>query len=132
MALEPKRTVLAHVLICLGCCCGRIDRGRPEVPVEWLKAEWKRRGLLRHVQLTISGCLGPCDLANVVGVVDAEGMVYLGGLSTHLEYTALVEWAASCATARLVLPLPRLFAARQARWLESSSADSARREGAPS
>jgi hypothetical protein len=38
------------------------------VPVEWLKQEWRKRGLLKHVQPSVSGCLGPCDVPNVVAI----------------------------------------------------------------
>jgi hypothetical protein len=61
-ALQTKRQVIGHVVMCSGCCCGKTERGKPEVPVEWLKAQWKARGLLKNIQLSISGCLGPCDL----------------------------------------------------------------------
>jgi cobaltochelatase CobN len=66
--LTTKRLVIGQVSVCFGCCCGRTDRGKPEVPVEWLKAEWRRRGLPKNIQLSICGCLGPCDVANVVKV----------------------------------------------------------------
>lgn len=36
------------------------------MPDEWLKTEWRARRLLKNVHLSISGCLGPCDMANVV------------------------------------------------------------------
>jgi hypothetical protein len=56
---------LGGIVFCQGCCCGRTDRGRPELPVERLKAAWKADKLNQAVQLTISGCLGPCDVPNV-------------------------------------------------------------------
>ncbi len=59
--LATKRVVIGHLTICQGCCCGNTENGRPPVPVEWLKREWRARGLLKRVQLTISGCLGPCE-----------------------------------------------------------------------
>jgi hypothetical protein len=58
--LATKRLVIGHLTICQGCCCGNTENGRPPVPVDWLKKEWRARGLLKRVQLTISGCLGPC------------------------------------------------------------------------
>src|SRR3984893_16566915 len=61
-ALATKRLVIGHLTVCQGCCCGNTENGRPPVPVDWLKKEWRARGLLKRVQLTISGCLGPCDL----------------------------------------------------------------------
>jgi len=55
-----------HLFICNGCCCGRTDKGFPALPLETFKSQWKQRGLRRRFHLTISGCLGPCPLANVV------------------------------------------------------------------
>jgi len=106
-----KRQTLAQVVVCLGCCCGRTDRGRPEVPSDWLRAEWKGGKLLKHVQLTISGCLGPCDVPNVVAVHSALGSVWLGHLTERAHFEALLAWAAGCAEAGRVLPLPPLLAA---------------------
>lgn len=55
-----------HLFVCQGCCCGRTDKGFPALPVEEFKQQWKARGIRRRFHLTISGCLGPCPLANVV------------------------------------------------------------------
>jgi hypothetical protein len=60
--LITKRQVLGQLVLCKGCCCGRTDRGLPEVPVERIKEIWQREKLNRSIQLTISGCLGPCDV----------------------------------------------------------------------
>ena len=57
--------ILAQLLFCEGCCCGRTDRGFSAFPRDWIKSLWKQTKLNRHIQLTISGCLGPCDVANV-------------------------------------------------------------------
>jgi len=55
-----------HLFVCNGCCCGRTDKGFPPLPLEEFKQQWKKRGFRRRFHLTISGCLGPCPLANVV------------------------------------------------------------------
>ncbi|MGA3201415.1 MAG: nitrile hydratase accessory protein [Bryobacteraceae bacterium] len=55
-----------QLFICNGCCCGRTDKGFPELSLEEFKRQWKKRGIRRRLHLTISGCLGPCPLANVV------------------------------------------------------------------
>ena len=39
--LTTKRRVIAQVLVCQGCC-GQTERGRPTVPAEWLKQEWRK------------------------------------------------------------------------------------------
>lgn len=114
MPLTTKRLCDAQLLVCaLGCCCGRTDKGKPAVPVEWLKAEWKRRRLNPRVQLTITGCLGPCDLANIVGVVTAEGPLWLGGLHTSEHFEALLDWASAVHAAGRPEPLPPLFDAHR-------------------
>jgi predicted metal-binding protein len=91
--LITKRKVIAQVFVCQGCCCGQVERGRPDVPVEWLKQEWRERGLLKRVQLTVSGCLGPCDVPNVVAIVTRTKTVWLGNISRRDQYQALLDWA---------------------------------------
>ena len=60
----------AHLSYCYGsCCCGDVERGYAPVPVETFKAEWLGRKLRKSVHLTKGGCLGPCELANVVSLV---------------------------------------------------------------
>jgi hypothetical protein len=71
--LETKRQVIGQMIVCRGCCCGATEKGRPGVPVEWLKGEWRKRGLLKRFQLTISGCIGPCDIPNIVEVTSESG-----------------------------------------------------------
>lgn len=104
-----KRKSLMQVLVCIGCCCGRPDRGKPEVPVDWLKAEWKAARLNPYIQLTISGCLGPCDLPNVVAVLTATGQQWMGQLNQREHYEALLEWGRACSAARSVEPPPPLL-----------------------
>ena len=106
MQLTTKRQALAQVVFCQGCCCGRTDRGRPELPAEQLKEIWKSEKLNRTVQLTISGCLGPCDLTNVALVVLPEGNVWLGGMDGEEVYESLVTWVRACHAEGRVLPLP--------------------------
>ena len=105
--LSTKRKVIAHVLVCQGCCCGQVERGRPEVPAEWLKQEWRQRGLLKRVHLTISGCLGPCDVPNVVAIVTQEKTVWLGNISTKAEYQSLLDWATRSKNQGRAVEIPR-------------------------
>ncbi len=68
----------AHLMVCAkGCCCGRTERGFAGVPVDFYKAEYKKRKIRKLVQLTMSGCLGPCPVANVALLVlrRASGLV---------------------------------------------------------
>lgn len=111
------KTPLAQMLFCQGCCCGRTDRGKPELPVDRLKAAWSAGKLNRVVQLTISGCLGPCDLVNVTLVLTPTEQVWLGGLQGDEDYDACLAWAAACEAAGSIVPLPeRLAAKRFRRW----------------
>src|ERR1700745_596871 len=87
--LTTKRRVIAQVFVCQGCCCGQVERGRPEVPVGWLKQEWRKRGVLKRVQLSVSGCLGPCDVPNVVAIVTQTKTVWLGNISRRDQYQSL-------------------------------------------
>jgi cobaltochelatase CobN len=112
-APKTKRLVFGQLTICQGCCCGNTERGLPEVPVEWLKSEWRKRGLLKRVQLTISGCVGPCDVPNVVVVTSSSGTEWVGNITTFEEYRSLLEWAVRCKEAGKMLTLPRQFQARK-------------------
>jgi hypothetical protein len=111
-ARHTKRKSLMQVLVCIGCCCGRLERGKPEVPVEWLKAQWKAARLNPYIQLTISGCLGPCDLPNVVAVLTATGQQWIGQLDQREHYEALVQWGRACGAARRLAPPPPVLRQR--------------------
>jgi hypothetical protein len=108
-ALVTQRRVIAQVSICVGCCCGNVDNGRPAVPVDWLKKEWRSRGLLKNVQLTISGCLGPCDLPNIVKVSTPAEDIWLGNITEFSQYRDLVEWASWSKQAGQLLALSPLY-----------------------
>jgi hypothetical protein len=107
--LQTKRLVIGHMTVCSGCCCGAVGRGKPEVPVEWLKREWRSRGLLKNIQLTISCCLGPCDLTNVVKITGPETDVWLGNLHRFDQYASLVDWAGESKAAGALSALPDSF-----------------------
>ncbi len=104
--LTTRRQSLGQIVFCLGCCCERTERGRPEVPVERLKDAWRTKRLNSIVQLTISGCLGPCDLANVALLILPAETVWLGGFAGNAVYDAAVTWAEHCQSAGRILPLP--------------------------
>lgn len=104
--IMPKRPMLAQISVCQGCCCGKTEKGRPAVPVDWLKREWKVRGLLKRVHLTITGCLGPCDIPNVVSISSSEGTLWLALLDSQNHYDMLAGWAETSKDADRLLPLP--------------------------
>jgi cobaltochelatase CobN len=108
--LATKVKSPAQLLLCKGCCCGKTERGLPEVPVDRIKAVWKAEKLNRGVQLTISGCLGPCDLPNVALVITPEGTEWYGRLDGDPHYDALIGWARECAVGAAALPRPEVLA----------------------
>jgi hypothetical protein len=108
-SLATNRLVIGHVAVCQGCCCGNTANGRRPVPVDWLKKEWRAGGRLKRVQLTISGCLGPCDLPNVVTISNENGTLWLGGFTEFEQYRALVDWASRSRDAGKLLLLPKEF-----------------------
>ncbi|MNW34500.1 (2Fe-2S) ferredoxin domain-containing protein [Paenibacillus massiliensis] len=91
--VTTKRRVLGQVMVCNGCCCGRTEKGKPGIPMDRLKSRWKEEKLLKSVQLTITGCLGPCDIANVVSIQTPEGPIWLGRIEEEADYDALIDWA---------------------------------------
>lgn len=100
---------LGQILICEGCCCGQTERGFPRVPLDWIKQRWKEERLSKSVQLSISGCLGPCDLANVVCVVSSQRMQWLGRLQEQRQYDTLLDWAIASRDAGAPLELPAVL-----------------------
>jgi cobaltochelatase CobN len=91
--LRTRRKPLAQVVLCQGCCCGQTARGLPAVPLDWLKPLWKSERLNKAVQLTVSGCLGPCDLPNVCCIITPQEQTWYGRLTTREDYAVLLDWA---------------------------------------
>jgi hypothetical protein len=94
----------------------------PEVPVDWLKAEWRRRGLLKNVQLSISGCLGPCDVPNVVKIDLREETIWLGKIERFDQYREILDWATWSRAAGRLLPLPKDLGGAHARSVSMRNA----------
>ncbi len=82
-----------ELLVCNGCCCGRVEKGHDEVPIDTLKNAWEKYNLADHVNLKISTCLGPCSMHNVTLVKTDNGRTWLGKLNTEDHYLAIVDWA---------------------------------------
>jgi cobaltochelatase CobN len=98
------------VLICSsGCCCGQTNLGAPSIPVEWLQKNWKQERLRKSIHLTATGCLGPCDLTNVVCILTTQKQIWLGGINEYSQYEALLEWAKESAETGCLLDLPSLL-----------------------
>lgn len=107
--LATKRVPLGQIVFCQGCCCGRTDRGKPELPVDVLKSVWREEKLNRSIQLTISGCLGPCDLTNVALVMTPEGNHWFGDMYGSETYDAIIDWARKCHASGQIVPFPDLL-----------------------
>lgn len=76
------------------------------MPEARIKSAWKAEKLYKTVQLTISGCLGPCDVANVVQVVTYQETTWLGRFSDDAQYDALLEWGRACHASKTLVALP--------------------------
>jgi hypothetical protein len=99
----------------------------PEVPVERLKTVWRAEKLNRTIQLTISGCLGPCDVVNVALLLTPRGTLWFGGLAGAICYEAFIGWARACHAAGALAPLPDLLVAyRMERFAPVAGADDGR------
>jgi hypothetical protein len=107
-SLSTRRSgPLGQIFFCDGCCCGRSEKGFPPLPKEMIKERWKSLKLNGTIQLTISGCLGPCDLANVFYLLAANGGgQWFGGLSEAWHYETLIQWASECQQSDVLLPIP--------------------------
>ena len=79
--------------ICDGCCCGRVEKGHNEVPVNELKRIWEKNKLHDKIRLTISNCLGQCSMHNVTLLKIGKKKIWIGKLSSEEHYAALVDWA---------------------------------------
>lgn len=106
-SVTSTRAALAQVLVCAtGCCCGRTDRHKPPLPLDWIKQTWKARQMMKSVQLTIAGCLGPCDVVNVAAIALPDRTIWLGRLLEQASWQALADWAEAVHHAQAILPLP--------------------------
>lgn len=84
--------LLPKIAVCNGCCCGRIEKGNKEVPVQKLKQAWKENDLDQNVKLNISTCLGPCSQKNVSLITIDGQRIWLGSLEGE-HYDSIIEWA---------------------------------------
>ncbi len=102
--LVPKK---GHLIVCAkGCCCGRTDRGNPAVPVDFYKAEYARRKMRKHVQLTMSGCIGPCPMLNAAQVVFDGRPVWFQSINTEAQVREIYDYLDAMLAADGFLPPP--------------------------
>jgi len=61
---------------------------------------------MKRIQLTISGCLGPCDVPNVALIVTGQSMFWLGNLK-GTDYQELIDWAVLCKQMSRAMEVPK-------------------------
>ena len=98
-----------RVTVCKGCCCGNVEKGNSEVPIDFLKKSWEENNIEQQVKLTISGCLGPCSMNNVCLLTTDQGRIWLGELHEGAHYAALVEWACNVVQNGANIELPEVL-----------------------
>jgi cobaltochelatase CobN len=102
-----------HLFVCQGCCCGRTDKGFPPLPLDEFKSQWKDRGIRRRFHLTVSGCLGPCALANVVLLLFRGQSVWLHSINSPADVDLIYGWVERMLVAESYLEPPPGLAERQ-------------------
>lgn len=106
--LVPKK---GHLIVCArGCCCGRTDRGNPPVPIDFYKQEYARRKIRKHVQLTMSGCIGPCPMLNVVQLVFDGRPIWFQAINRTEQVQAIFDYLDTLLAADGFLPPPPTLA----------------------
>lgn len=97
----------AHLSYCFNsCCCGRVDRGYPEVPVDLYKSEWLRRKLRKTVHLTKAGCLGPCRLANVASLLIDGRSIWFHSVNTSAQVVRIFDYIEQLIATDELVPAP--------------------------
>jgi cobaltochelatase CobN len=97
----------AHLMVCAkGCCCGHTERGFAGVPIDFYKQEYKKRKIRKLVQLTMSGCLGPCPLANVALLFFDGRPVWFQSINGEAQIRAVFDYIERMLAADAYLPPP--------------------------
>ena len=86
------RQLSGQIFVCKGCCCGNVEKGHPALPLEEFKSQWKSRGLRLKVHLSISGCLGPCPLRNVVLLVFGGKSLWLQSINDPADVDLIYDY----------------------------------------
>lgn len=102
-----------HLFICNGCCCGRTEKGFPGLALEEFKQQWKKRGIRRRLHLTISGCLGPCPLANVVLLLFQGHSMWFHSINHAEDVDLIYNYVEEMLMAGTVLDVPDRLASRK-------------------
>lgn len=121
--VKEIRILDGQLFVCNGCCCGQTDKGFPPLPLEEFMRQWKTRGLRRRFHLTISGCLGPCPLANVVMIQFKGQSIWFHSINCAEDVTAIYGYVEQMLLEQTYLePPPGLSARHFQRYLVDSCA----------
>lgn len=101
-----------HLFVCNGCCCGRTEKGFPALALDEFKRQWKQRGIRRRLHLTISGCLGPCPLANVVLLQFRGRSLWFHSINQPEDVNLIYDYVERMLLAETVLELPDALQSR--------------------
>lgn len=107
--IKKTRVLEGQLLVCKGCCCGNTERGFPTLPLDEIKQQWKDRGIRLRVHLTITGCLGPCPLANVVLILFAGQSIWLHSINTVEHVSAIYDYLEVMLEAESYFPPPGIL-----------------------
>lgn len=111
-AAKKFRILDGQLFVCHGCCCGRVEKGFPQLPLDEFKRQWKERGIRRRFHLTVSGCLGPCTLANVVLILFRGAAVWLHSIASDQDVTDIYDYVERMLVAERYLDPPPALAGR--------------------
>jgi nitrile hydratase accessory protein len=110
-----------HLFVCNGCCCGRTDKGFPALPLDDFKRQWKQRGIRRRFHLTISGCLGPCPLANVVLLEFHGQSLWFHSINQPEDVNVIYDYVERMLLAETIMDVPEALKSRLfVRYLEKT------------
>lgn len=125
-AAKEIRVHDGHLFVCQGCCCGRTDKGFPALPLDEFKSQWKERGIRTRIHLTISGCLGPCPLANVVLIQFHGESVWLHSINSPDDVTLIYNYVENMLAGECYLdPPPELSGRHFQRYTSDTACPSA-------
>lgn len=102
--LKKVRVQDGQLFVCYGCCCGRVEKGFPPLALEELKKQWKDRGIRKRFHLTVSGCLGPCTVANVVLLQFQGKSVWLHSINSEEDVRLIYDYVEQMLQADCYLP----------------------------
>jgi hypothetical protein len=108
-----------RIFLCQSSTCGNSEKGKDLVPADELKSRWKAAQLSNTMGLTITRCMGLCDVSNNGLIVTKNQTVWLGELKS-LHYEALFQWVVECKDKGRLLRLPEVFDMHRFEWIDEA------------